>query len=716
MVRGESDPVSFACDAGGRGRSIAVLAVSLSLALTGCGSGGGSGGSTPSAASAVVIDVIPGTDGRTHLEFDLVETAGVAQMVVVEFSDDRGSTFHPASLVGESSHELSVGSGGGTFEVDWSHADDLDPAVQSDLLLRVTPREEESGITGLASTSDVFGVGANTSPTVESISTPTGTQGGVIAFDYVVSDPEEDHVQILLEYSLDDGLSWNPGTVTDEGDGSVAVATTDTGAARTIHWSATTDAPDTISVLTRVRLTPSDTQLGALSQTGTFPVQLTRPEVTNVTIGRIPDHMNGSGTYTGPDGAEVPFTLRVPSHGYELRIETAGATASAPIDPSSLEVLCDTDLAGAPAGTDLAPLFAGDTGEQSWLVPSSHEAPPGHMTFSARIRDLLGNVSTWRTLTVDAQVANQGQLPFDWNDTWWLDFGMDQFSIAGSGGNSVTVDVIGGSNGIPDHLEDLLILGLRTNDPLPEAAIVDTNFIVQELVEEEILGRLRELYGGDFDGLTPGFAPTLEFTSTPGGHTSSLRIGGDDSTPGFALGRAAFDPRNVSTNHNRASHLGVFSTNLIEFYVNSFYFRLRFQALMPGIGTPVGEDPYDAMVLSPGFDRFSGTNPYSANLRYDAIWRGIEAWGRAIAAVAAHEIGHSIGLCANGAPPAGLFGGVSSASFAGPYTSPYHFDTTGNNLMASALSFSSSMVAGPSGYRFNELNEAYLRQWMILGF
>ena len=159
----------------------------------------------------------------------------------------------------------------------------------------------------------------------------------------------------------------------------------------------------------------------------------------------------------------------------------------------------------------------------------------------------------------------------------------------------------------------------------------------------------------------------------------------------------------------------MFSTNLVEFYVNSYYFRQRFQTLMPGLGTPVGEGAWDALVLDPDFDRFDPTNPALANFRYDAIWSAIEAWGRALSVIAAHEIGHSSGLCTDGIPPTGLFGGVTEADFAGPYTTPFHLDTPGHNLMAAALSFSASLVEGPSGYRFNELNEAYLRQWTLLG-
>ena len=37
------------------------------------------------------------------------------------------------------------------------------------------------------------------------------------------------------------------------------------------------------------------------------------------------------------------------------------------------------------------------------------------------------------------------------------------------------------------------------------------------------------------------------------------------------------------------------------------------------------------------------------------------------------------------------------------------------NLMAAALSFSGSLITGSSGYRFNELNRAYLSESTVLG-
>ena len=96
------------------------------------------------------------------------------------------------------------------------------------------------------------------------------------------------------------------------------------------------------------------------------------------------------------------------------------------------------------------------------------------------------------------------------------------------------------------------------------------------------------------------------------------------------------------------------------------------------------------------------------------IARAAQGLARALAAIAAHEVGHSVGLVPNGPPDEGLFGGEQNAAFAGTWTTPYHIDTPGNNLMASAMSFTITQYTGTHELRFNELNTAYLRQRVLV--
>jgi len=691
---------------------IGILSAAL-LAIAGCGGGGGGGGGgSPAVASATALIVTPGDDGETTLVFEVIETAGSPQTVEIEFSVDRGASYSTATLSGLTGGSFEAAPGGGTYELTWLHSEDLAASPQSDLRLRVTPFELSTGRQGVAAVSPVFGIGANTAPSILAVTTPSGVNGGRIAIPFVVADAQSDHVGIDLEYSLDGGGTWQSGSIAS---GAESIATSPAGSSATALWDATEDVAATASSLARVRLTAVDIARGTSLSSSNFTVLLIDPVIDSITVGAIPDSMNGSTPYEDASDQLIPFTLRVPLHGFSLAVETDPGPGGAAVSGATLEVVADRDLAGAAAGTDLGPLFSGTASRRTWLVASSHALPIGPITFSARVQDIHGNISAWQSITLDGHPGSAGNLPFDWLDRWWLDFDSDQFAISSSGTSTIAVTATAGANGTPDHIEDLRIVGLQSVDPLPECAAFDSNGRVRGWVEEEVCGRLRELFGADFDGTVPGFAPNIDFSFTQPGTTSSIRIGGDDIEPGYTLGRAAFDHRNAVANVNRGGNLGVFTTNMIQFYVNSYLFRQRFQLLMPGLGVPVGEDAWDVIVLAPGFDRSAPGNPILANYRYDSIWYSIEAWGRSVAVITAHEIGHSIGLCSGGAPPAGLFGGLTSATFSGPYTTMFHLDTPGNNLMASALSFTTSMVQGPSGYRFNELNEAYLRQWTLIG-
>ncbi|HUG36765.1 MAG TPA: hypothetical protein VML54_07430, partial [Candidatus Limnocylindrales bacterium] len=261
--------------------------------------------------------------------------------------------------------------------------------------------------------------------------------------------------------------------------------------------------------------------------------------------------------------------------------------------------------------------------------------------------------------------------------------------------------------------EDLAALGLHQPEAPPGSPGESLGRLVLELTREAIRGYLREHYGQGDGGSDP-FRIAFFLDAPPGPH-SQLAIGGDDLLPGFTIGRAEYDHQNTFRNDNSAPDLGVFTTNVIEFNVNaSFLFRQIFDPFIPGRGVPLGENPLDSTVLDPSFDRSQPGNSAEANLRHDQILMAVDAWSRMAAVVAAHEIGHSIGLVANGAPPRGLFGGEVNAPFAGPYTNAFHLDTPANDIMAGSLSFSDALLDGAAGPRFNQLEQAFLHGRTLL--
>ncbi len=704
-------------------RVVATLllnALTVALIAGGCGSGGGGSGGASTVINPVSVQgitVTPSLSG-TRIAFTLVSPESHRMSVAVDYSENRALGFAPASIVEGSTRDLAATPAGVRHQVTWAPLADLEVTNQADLVVRITPRDEVTGRVGASAASAVFALGQNHPPEILSVTTPSGVGGGSVPLAYDARDSESDHVEILVDYSLDGGLSWNEGSVAEGGNGALAVPLEPAAASFLVYWDAQADLPGLVASNVRARLTAVDVAPGRSAATLDFAVDLRAPRLELLTLGEIPDYMNGSEPYTNSLGQEVRFGLAVPEEGFELAVRYSAMAGAAALDPATLEVRADRALGpggNVPAGTDVGDLFAAGAAGASWYVPASHRLPLDEVTFEATIRDVRGNVSNTGRLSLRGITAGALERPFDTVDRWWLNFASDYFDIEFTGGATVTVDVAAGGDGVADYEEDLAILGLRSDSPTTAAAAIDTNGRVLALVKEETLGRLRELYGGDFDGDDAGYSENLEFSLSSTDRTSSIRIGGDDANSGFAIGRAAFDQRNATGNLNESTILGVFTTNMIDFYINSSYsFKSQFDWLIPGRGTPVGEHALDDDVLADDFDRLAAGNTTAENQRYDRIWIAIHAWGRSVAVVAAHEIGHSLGMCANGAPPAGLFGNVTGPAFAGPYTNSFHFDSPGNNIMASSLAFAPSINSGPTGYRFNELEIAYLREWTLL--
>jgi len=322
----------------------------------------------------------------------------------------------------------------------------------------------------------------------------------------------------------------------------------------------------------------------------------------------------------------------------------------------------------------------------------------------------LGNQS--EPYTYSFVVAAQGQAvePFSQPDLWCLRFDRDWWTFESTcDGSRVEITTTFQPNGRADFIDDLILLGLY-NEEAPEVSQW-----VAELVKERVLVNLREFYYIAEDGSHNEDSPEIEFSLDSSHCASAIAIGGADPAGGYTLGRAYFDWGNQNREDDTAPALGVFSTNLIRFYINTSYsFQELFDPFIPCRGNPVGTLAIDSTVMSDSFEPGAEGNSEEEEQRYQDLFNAVDAFGRAIAAILAHEIGHSVGLVANGPPPGGLFGGETNAEFTGYWTDPYHIDTLGNNIMEAAMSFTVMQYRGSEALRFNELNTAYLRERILL--
>ena len=658
---------------------------------------------------SVVID-----SNSAFVHFDVVDPHDRNWDAQIFFSDDLGLHWLPVTPVAGSQGYIELIPPFEPVVTEWSFRGDLITLPQADILIEVRLYDSE-GMMHASRRSDPLSIGDPTAPSVDSVTIPSGPVGGPIPISCLISDADGDFVTVHMEWSLDGSEPWNLATLDPPGD---VIIAGDKGVTPVeLIWLSHIDTPGVVSPFARVRIVATDAVGSSQATSNYIALNTIGPEIESVTIGEVPDYLNGSEPYDDGSGADVPFLLSVPTMGTRINLAwSAGAGGAAP-DVATLAISADQEIAGRAIGEPLEDLFVIEGSTASWRISELHPLPLGLLTLTASIDDIRGNPSEDRWFQVQVSPGAASARPFDWQDNWLVDFQRDNYSIG------LQTDQFGnlspfatpGADGEADHRQDLVTLGLQSDQPTAAAAAAGTDMRVRMWVEQSIVDRMKQYFGESTQTGEESLQPQLRFQTSAVDATSAIGIGGDDVDPySYALGRATFDYRNGTANDERAANRGVFSSNMVQFYWNSRTFRNRFQEILPQLGVPVGEHPIDAVVLGSGFERLNPTNSAAQNQRYDGVWDAIDAWSRINAVVAAHEVGHAVGLCANGAPPTGLFGGITSADFTGPYTTSFHIDTPGLNVMSSALGLTSALVEGDVGYRFNPLNQAYIAEWTTL--
>lgn len=371
-------------------------------------------------------------------------------------------------------------------------------------------------------------------------------------------------------------------------------------------------------------------------------------------------------------------------------------------DPSSFEVT----LIGPGATPDSDAIFAEAIVERerlSWRVPQPLVLATGDYQLQARARDLSGNLGEAETVTFTVAEPRDEKVPFERTHVVWTRTDMDR-----------------DGNGRSDFVDDLVKLGFVTiGDP------AGLNERMTAILRDGVLAQAHHLFDRERTGRSRGDGSVaIRFTDRRplgvahmqialGGldpEGQRLRDYGDESTG--VLGRAYYDHYNSQINDLDTSSrpgLGVFAGELFLFqalihrrvypaFVTSF--GRRFLNLAPAMGgTPVGSHTLDAIVVAPGFDYVTATS--EQRVRFDNIFRAADEWATAIGIILAHEVGHAVGLVAEGPSPMGLHGDAS-----------LHDEGAGvADVMSPAVGYDSLIQLD---YSFRDLDLAYLRQRLIL--
>lgn len=368
--------------------------------------------------------------------------------------------------------------------------------------------------------------------------------------------------------------------------------------------------------------------------------------------------------------------------------QVAYVPGTAPLDPTSFQAGLVFWTTQEPI--DVSAFFTVGPNGAVALLPGSIGIEPGTWTLVASIADTEGH-RTWASYDFAVR-AFAAAPPIGSGQQIWFDFTSDRDGIPG-----------------PDFALDLETFGLGSS-----AAPALSDVVRQEVIDRT-LARVSDAYHmQDPNGFGAPDPVDVTFSSSdPGsGDVTRICVGGPDPDGNGALGNVTYDPENAMRSGvecGSSPATGVFSREF-DNYQNSLAWKSAFDPFTTSAGgTPIGEDSLDPTVLDPGFD--PGTATPEELQRWNEIDYALQVFSNALGSIAAHEVGHALGLVPPGPPGGGLYGGSAGAALVHDVASDGSIPTP-NYLMRQGSAFSFAQLAGMAGNPlpfFRPLDFAYLR-------
>ncbi|MCH8838001.1 MAG: T9SS type A sorting domain-containing protein, partial [Candidatus Marinimicrobia bacterium] len=218
------------------------------------------------------------------ISYSLSDTETDTLALVCEIRIAGSATWNQATIIDDIT---TVGSGDYQGSFLWTSTIDY-PDIHEIIELRVLPNDNDPG------TADTISFELDNVYASVSIADYTDEQSGDIVVAYAITNPAGNPVDLQVEVSNNSGQSWIPATVTGTVQGVDQDHYTDS-----VVWQSESDYPNFEGTNVRIRVTPSDNQVGIPDETANFHLDNNLP----------PSIVTGSYSDTITTYMDIPYLL-----------------------------------------------------------------------------------------------------------------------------------------------------------------------------------------------------------------------------------------------------------------------------------------------------------------------------------------------------------------------------------------------------------------------